>query len=134
MAIKENIVKKEEAEEMVTIIIDPKLTNGGLRTITDKGVVKRAGKVTVPASEAEDLLRRLTEYSATVQKLQDPSIKLRNQNIDQTRKSFIADPTQYGNNPQFNKVNGMADAFQLEPISEQDLKEWREERMGLFNY
>jgi hypothetical protein len=128
--IKEEIVPVE----MATVIIDPKLTNGGLRTITSIGIKRFVGKVTVPVEEAEDLLRRQSEYAATVQKLNDPSLKLRNQNIDTTRKSYIADPEQFGSHPRFTKLYGMADPFQMSFISEIDKTEWAQERMGLFNY
>lgn len=130
MADKKEIVTSKE-EEMMTIYIDPKRTNGGLRTNFNKLYV---GKKTLPVELAEDLLRRQEEYAATVSKLTDPSIKLKNQSIEQSRKFFIADPVQHGNNPKFSKVYGMLDPFQLESISELDLEEWKDERMGLFNY
>lgn len=132
--LKEEVVKKEEGKDLVTIIIDPKVTNGGLRTFTETGVKRYVGKVTVPAHIADSLLQRQTEYAATIQKLNDPSVRLRNQNIDTTRRAYMADPEQYGNHPRFTKAFGMSDAFQMSFISEKDKQEWAEERMGLFNY
>ena len=123
-----------ETEDMVTVIIDPKLTNGGLRTATATGWKNYVGKVKVPESLGEDLLRRQTEYAATVAKLNDPSVSLRNQNIDITRKQFMADPGQYGQRTEFSKENGLASRFQMSFISKQDLAEWKEEREGLFGY
>lgn len=132
--IKETLVKKEEGDELVTVIIDPKLTNGGLRTFTENGVKRYVGKVTVPAHVADSLLQRQTEYAATISKLNDPTVRLRNQNIDTTRKAYMADIEQYGSHPKFSKLYGMSDAFQMSFVSDLDKKEWAEERMGLFNY
>lgn len=119
-----------EKEELVTIIIDPKRTSGGLRTNGKLFV----GKVKVSQEMADDLLRRQEEYAATTAKLTDPSVKLRNQNIDVSRKMFIADPGVFGNHPKFSKINGMLDHFQLQFISETDLDEWRQEREGIYGY
>lgn len=124
------MAKETQEEEKMLIFIDPKRTNGGLRT-NGKNYV---GKITVPVHFAEDLLRRQEEYAATISKLTDPSVKLRNQNIDISRKMFMADPQSYGNHPKFSRITGMLDAFQLEFVSPKDLEEWKEERMGLYNY
>lgn len=120
----------KEKEDIVTIVIDPKMTNGGI-TVNGR---KYVGTVKVPQEQADDLLRIQTDYFATTQKLNDPSIQLRNQNIETTRKAFIADPGLYGNHPRFSKHNGMTNQFQLNFISEQDLNEWKQERMGLYGY
>ena len=117
-------------EEMVTIIIDPKRTNGGIR-VNGKNYV---GKVKVSAVQADDLMRIQEEYSATIDKLTNPQVKLRNQNIDATRKAFMADPAVYGQHPQFSKAYGLSDMFQMSFISETDRLQWEEERMGLYNY
>lgn len=118
--------KKEDT--MVTIIIDK--DTGGLRTNGKLYV----GKVTVPEHLAEDLMRRQEEYLATIKKLTDPSVELRNQSIETTRKAFMADPKVHGNNPRFSKVNGLTTNFQMSVVSEQDKEEWHQERMGLFGY
>jgi hypothetical protein len=121
-------------EEMVTVMIDPKITRGGLKTATLTGWKNYVGKVTVPAHLAEDLLRRQTEFGATVQKLTEENLELRNQNINTTRAAFMADIAIAGSNPQFTRENGMASRFQMQFIAEKDLAEWKEERMGLFGY
>jgi predicted glycosyltransferase len=115
-------------EKMVTIMIDKR--TGGLRTNGKLYV----GKVTVREDIADDLIRRQNEYLATLDKINDPSVKLRNQSIEVTRKAFIADPSVFGNHPQFSKVNGMCDPFQLQFISPVDLDEWKAERLGLYGY
>jgi predicted RNA-binding Zn ribbon-like protein len=131
---KEELVKKDEGENLVQVIIDPKLTNGGLRTITSTGVKRYVGKVKVPADLAEDLLRRQTEYAATIQKLNEPSLEIRNQSIGTSYKAFMADPAQHGKNPGFSRETGLLSRFQWEFISDKDKEEWKEERMGLFGY
>ena len=46
----------------------------------------------------------------------------------------MADPTLYGNHPQFRKDTGMCDPFQLQFVAASDLEEWKEERLGLYGY
>lgn len=122
--------KKAVAEGMVTVIIDPKRTRGGIR-VNGKLYV---GKVTVSSEQADDLLRIQEEFSATIDKLTEPSTKLRNQNIGTTKKMYMADPTVYGTHPQFSNVYGMLDPFQWQFISDVDKEEWREERLGVYGY
>lgn len=124
------VTETPSPEEIVTIIIDPKMTDGGI-IINGRRYV---GKVKVPQSQADDLLRVQSEYFATKQKLNDPSIKLRNQNVDVSKKFFMADPLQFASNPRFSKVYGMLDPFQWDFISEKDKEDWKQEREGLYNY
>ena len=117
-------------EEMVTIVIDPKMTDRGI-IINNKRYV---GKVKVPQSQADDLLRIQSEYFATKQKMTDPSVKLRNQNVDVSKRAFMADPLQFASHPRFSKVYGMLDPFQWDFIGEKDKEEWKQEREAIFNY
>ena len=123
-------VEAKVTSDLVTIIIDPKRTNGGVR-VNGKRYV---GKVSVTSDQAEDLLRIQEEYAASVDKLTNPSTKLRNQSLETSRKAFFADPIQFGSHPRFSKVYGMLDTFQWDFVPEADRLEWQQERMGLYNY
>jgi hypothetical protein len=79
-------------------------------------------------------MRIQEEYSATIDKLTNPSIRLKNQSITTTRRAFMADPVQFGQHPKFSKEWGMSDSFQMSHVSKTDLIEWQQERMGLYNY
>ena len=115
----------------IIVMIDPKRTNGGIRV---NGKLKVGKVVCRSQEEADDLLRIQEEYAAAFDKLRDPSIKLRNQSIETSRKAFIADPAQFAGHPRFSKVYGMLDPWQWQFVPQNDRLEWQEERMGLYNY
>ena len=121
---------KEPAQKII-VMIDPKRTNGGIRV---NGKLKVGRVVCHSQEEADDLLRIQEEYAASFDKLRDPSIKLRNQSIETSRKAFMADPAQFAGHPHFSKTYGMLDSWQWQFVPEADRLEWQQERMGLYNY
>ncbi len=127
----EVVTPKREVSETIIIVIDPKRTNGGIR-VNGKRLV---GKVKCKSQEeADDYLRIQEEYAASFAKLTDPTVKLRNQSIETSRKAFIVDPAEFGKHPNFTREFGMLDPYQWQFVPEGDRLEWQEERMGLFNY
>lgn len=84
----ESVTVETQKEELVTIVIDRDITDGGLRT---NGKLQ-AGNIRVTKGEAEDLLRRQEEYGETKKKLLDPNISVRMKNDFQKERLFLADP------------------------------------------
>lgn len=117
--------------EKIIVMIDPKRTNGGIRI---NGKLKVGKVICNSQDEADDLLRIQEEYAASFAKLTDPSVVMRNQSIETTRRAFMADPVTYGQHPRFTKQFGLSTPFQMGFVPEADLIEWQQERMGLYNY
>ena len=77
-------------EPMVDIYIDPKLTEGGLRTNDTRYV----GHVRVPKHVADDLQRRLEEYGEVRELRNEPNAFVRQKSSFTVSKLFLADPAQ----------------------------------------
>ena len=125
-------VKTTEAspEPLVTVVIDRKMTDGGIR-VND---ILYVGKVKVTSEQAEDLLRIQEEYLETKQKMSDPSQKIRIKSSAIIQKYYLADPSQFGNHPQYTKQYGLLDPWQWQFISDsfkEELKRQREAMYGI---
>lgn len=132
---KETSIEKEvkaPTEKMVTIVIDPEMTDGGIR-INFKRYV---GTVTVTENMATDLLRIQSEYFETKKRLTNPESFIRTKSDFVKFNRFCADPDA-------NKAVFRSDQFQkygnLDPRDwdylSPDAKElFKKERMALYNY
>ena len=75
-------------EELVSVLIDREMTDGGIR-VNGKLYV---GNVKVSQGQAEDLLRIQEEYFETKKKLMDKNVSVRMKNDFQKEMLFLADP------------------------------------------
>ena len=128
----EKEVKTPKEEEMVTIVIDPEMTDGGIR-INGKRYV---GKVTVTVNQAEDLQRIQMEYYETKKRLTNPDSFI-------GTKSDIVKFNRYCADPEQNKAIFHTDSFQkygkLDPrdwerLSPGAREMFKAERMALHGY
>jgi len=94
---------KLEKEEMVSVLIDREMTDGGIR-INGKLYV---GKVKVPEGQAKDLLRIQDEYFETKKKLIDKTISVRMKSDFQKEKLFLADPKENARKSNFTRDYGL---------------------------
>ena len=79
---------KLEKKELVSVMIDRDMTDGGIR-VNGKLYV---GPCKVTQDQADDLLRIQEEYFETKKKLLDKNISVRMKNDFQKEKLFLADP------------------------------------------
>lgn len=92
-----------QKEEMVNIVIDREMTDGGIR-VNGKLYV---GNIRVPKGQAEDLLRIQEEYFETKKKLIDKTVSVRMKSDFQKEKLFLADPKENGGRRGFSRDYGL---------------------------
>ena len=80
------VVKVAPVKEMVTIVIDREMTDGGIM-VNGKRIV---GTVKVTPEEAKDYLRIQEEYAETKKKLMDKNATVRMKNDFQKEALFLA--------------------------------------------
>jgi hypothetical protein len=101
-----NPVVSPAKNELVSIIVDKDMTDGGIR-INGKLYV---GNVKVTQEQAEDLMRIQEEYFETKKKLTDPNVHVRMKSDFQKEKLFLADPRENENKKGFTRDYGLLGA------------------------
>lgn len=91
-------------DEMITIFIDPEMVGKQGIRINGKLFI---GSVTVPKTQAEDLLRIQSEYWETVKKMTDPNVTVRMKNDFQKETLFLADPKENARKPGWSRDYGL---------------------------
>jgi len=94
---------KLEKSELVSIVIDRNMTDGGIR-INGKLYV---GTVKVSQGQADDLLRIQEEYFETKKKLLDKTISVRMKSDFQKERLFLADPKENAGKKNFSRDYGL---------------------------
>lgn len=120
-----------EKEKMVTILIDPQMVGKTGIRINGKMYI---GKVTVPESQADDLLRIQEEYWETVKKLKDPQVTVRMKSDFQKEKLFLADPDENARKATFTRDYGLLGAKEWSYCSETFKKHLLDMRKQLYGY
>jgi len=122
---------KKPSEPLVKILIDPTITDGGLRT-NDKLYV---GWVTVPQNIADDLQRRQDECQEVKNFLQNPGrAKMRIKNFYVMEKQFLADPAENFGKKGFTKEYGLLDPWQWQFIPKEVQEELKRTRNSIYGY
>lgn len=117
------------AEQKVAVFIDPEMTDGGL-SVNGKLYV---GRMQVPESMVDDLLRMQEEYFETKKKLIDPQVSVRMKNDYQKEALFLADPKVNENKKGFTRDYGLLGAKEwgyCHPTFKAYLLEQRMQRYG----
>lgn len=117
-------------ENLVTIIIDPKATDGGL-SINGK---KYIGKMKVPEHIAEQLMENMQVYAETKNKLFDPSQKIRQKNSLVVEAQYMADPAEFSDNKKFSQEFGLLDPWQWQFVAEPEKARLRELKTSIYGY
>jgi hypothetical protein len=123
------VLEKEVPVELVSVVIDPDLTDGGIRV---NGKLYR-GTVKVTQAQADDLLRIQEEYNETKKKLQDPNISVRMKSDEQKEKLFLADPKENEGKRGFSRDYGLLGAREwsfCSPAFKEHLLETRKQYYG----
>lgn len=118
-----------EKEELVTVIIDPEMTGGGIRV---NGKLYR-GTVKVTQAQADDMLRIQDEHFETIKKLTDPNVSVRMKCDFQKEKLFLADPKENEGKRGFSRDYGLLGAREwnfCSPAFKEHLLETRKQYYG----
>lgn len=121
-----------ENVKLVTIVIDPEMTDGGIR-VNGKRYV---GKVEVSQDQADDLLRIQEEYYETKKKLNNPRQFVRTKSDIVKFKRFCVDPAEHEalrHNPTFQKY-GLLDPRDYEYLTPTAKEYFKRERFALYAY
>lgn len=123
-----------EGEPMVEMFVDPKLTEGGLRTNETRYV----GHVRVPKSIAVDLQRRIDEYAEMRELRTEGNAFIRQKSSFTVSKLFLADPAANKHKKGWTDLYGLLDPrdwqFQTKAFRK-ELIELREQLYGFrLNY
>lgn len=124
------ILEKNPQEEMVTFVVDRKMTDGGIR-INGKLYV---GPVRVTKTQAEDLQRIQEEYFETKEKMMDKNAYVRMKSDYQKEVLFLADPKENEMKKNFSRDYGLLGPVEwsyCKPAFKQHLLE---QRMALYGY
>jgi hypothetical protein len=124
------LTKPESQEELVQIMIDREMTDGGIR-VNGKLYV---GKVKVTQGQADDLLRIQEEYFETKRKLMDKNVNVRMKSDFQKERLFLADPKDYEGRKNFSRDYGLLGAREWSYCTDEFKKDLLEKRMALFGY
>ena len=134
---KDKIVNEEvepqvtlKKEDLVTIKIDPKTTDGGIR-VNGKLYV---GTVKVSEEQANDLMRIADEYYETKQKLMDKNVSVRMKNDFQKERLFLADPNENAGKKGWTRDYGLLPQQEWLYCSEEFKKQLLEQRRALYGY
>ena len=117
-------------EDMVDIVIDPDMTDGGIR-VNGKLYV---GRVKVSQVQATDLLRIQEEYYETKKKLMDKSVSVRMKSDFQKEALFLADPKINEGKKGFTRDYGLLGAREWGFCNDKFKEELLEKRKALFGY
>lgn len=117
-------------EELVTVLIDKDMTDGGIR-VNGKVYV---GPVKVTQEQADDLLRIQEEYFETKKKLMDKTVSVRMKSDFQKEALFLADPKVNEGKKNFTRDYGLLGAKEWSYCSEPFKKQLLESRKALFGY
>lgn len=123
-------LERKDIEEMVTIIIDREMTDGGL--ITNGKLM--VGEMTLPRHVAEDLQRRQEEYFETKKKLTNKDVTVRMKSDAQKESLFLADPEINQNKATFNRDYGLLGAKEWSYCSETFKQHLLEQRKQMYGY
>ena len=119
-----------EAEEMMTINIDYKATDGG---ITINGM-KYLGEQTLPKTLARQILEIASEYAEVKNKMYDPSQKIRNKNGFVTERAYLAEPADHIDNKRFTMEFGLLDPWQWQFVAEPEKARLRKLKTQMYGY
>jgi len=123
-------VKLEKKDELVQVIIDREMTDGGIR-VNGKLFV---GKIKVSQEQADDLLRIQEEYFETKRKLMDKNVSVRMKSDFQKEKLFLADPAEYAGRKGFTRDYGLLGAVEWGYCTEGFKQYLLQERKQLYGY
>lgn len=117
-------------EELITIFIDPEMTDGGI-TINGKLLV---GKIKVTESQATDYLRMQDEYFETKKKLIDKNVVVRMKSDFQKERLFLADPKEHAGRQGFSRDYGLLGAKEWSYCAPLFKERLLEQRQALYGY
>jgi len=120
---------KLEKEELVSILIDREMTDGGIH-VNGKLYV---GNLRVPQGQAEDLLRIQEEYFETKKKLIDKNVSVRMKSDFQKELLFLADPKENEMKKGFTRDYGLLPAREwsyCKPAFKEHLLQMRKQMYG----
>lgn len=123
-------VEKTAPEEMVDVMVDREMTDGGI-TINGKRYV---GKVKVTAGMADDLMRIQEEYFETKKKMFDPSVSVRMKNDLQKEALFLADPKVNAGKKNYTQMYGLLPIQEWNYCSPTFKAHLIEQRQALYGY
>lgn len=121
---------KLEKEELVTVMVDRQMTDGGIR-INGKLYV---GPVKVPQGMAEDLMRIQDEYFETKKKLNDKNVIVRMKSDFQKERLFLADPAENSKKFSFSRDYGLLGEREWSYCSEPFKQYLLDQRRALYGY
>ena len=117
-------------EELVTVLIDKDMTDGGIR-VNGKLYV---GPVKVTQEQADDLLRIQEEYFENKKKLMDKTVSVRMKSDFQKERLFLADPKENEGRKGFTRDYGLLGSREWGFCSEAFKKHLLEQRKALYGY
>lgn len=118
------------AEEVMTIIVDHKATDGGITINGNKYI----GEVTVPKGLARQIMDNMQAYAEVKNKMFDPSQKIRNKNSFVTERAYLADPSEHQGNPRFSMEYGLLDPWQWQFVAEPEKERLRKLKISIYGY
>lgn len=128
---KDPVEKVDKDEPKIKIFIDPTMVGKlGIR-INGKIYV---GYVTVPESQAEDLLRIQSEFWETVKKMTNKYARVRMKSDFQKEVLFLADPEENQNKKNFSRDFGLLSAEEWSYCSEPFKKQLLAMREQMYGY
>ena len=119
-----------EKKNLVEIIIDREMTDGGIR-VNGKLYV---GKVKVSEQQAVDLQRIQEEYYETKKKLLDKSVSVRMKSDFQKERLFLADPKENEMKKNFTRDYGLLGAREWNLCNDTFKAYLLEQRKQLYGY
>lgn len=117
-------------QEMMTIIVDPKATDGGI-IINEKRYI---GEMKVPVALGRQIMENMQTYAEAKNKMYDPSQKIRNKNGFEIEKAYLADPSEHSTNPRFNQEFGLLDPWQWQFVAEAEKDRLRQLKTSIYGY
>lgn len=121
---------RPEKNEMVTIIIDRQMTDGGIR-VNGKLYV---GTVKVTKEQADDLLRIQDEYFETKKKLLDKNVRVRMKSDHQKEVLFLADPNENAGKKGFTRDYGLLPVIEWSYCTAEFKQRLLDLRMQMYGY
>lgn len=130
VSIEPEVTLERKSEELVTILIDREMTDGGIR-VNGKLYV---GQVRVSPDQAKDLLRIQEEYFETKKKLLDKNVTVRMKSDFQKELLFLADPRENEGKKNFSRDYGLLGATEWGYCSEPFKEHLLAMRKQLYGY
>lgn len=117
-------------EEMMTINVDYKATDGGITINGNKYI----GEVTVPISLARQIMDNMQAYAEVKNKMYDPSQKIRIKNGYVIEAQYLASPEEHMDNKRFSMEFGLLDPWQWQFVAEPEKARLRKLKTSMYGY